>query len=69
MKNSPEFDAIKEYLDDDIVKKFEEVVDGGFGKKYTINFLNSATSALTATNIQLIRVLREAFSRGFIVKK
>lgn len=70
MKNiNEEFETVKPYLDKDIIDRFEEIVEGSYGKeKYPRNYVVTA-SALVATNIQLIRCLKEAFSRGFIVKE
>lgn len=67
-ENTKEFDAVKKFLDADIVETFEEIVDDKWDGPRPRNFW-VANSALVATNLQLIRVLREAFSRGFIVQK
>lgn len=67
MKNSEDFESVKKFLDDDIVSHFEEVVKFG-NEDYRRNQL-VASPALVASNLQLIRVLKESFGRGFVVKQ
>jgi len=66
--NTKEFESVKPFLDKDIIEIMEEKIADTDGILYPRNYFIYA-SALVSTNIQLIRILKEAFSRGFIVQK
>lgn len=63
-----ELEIINKFLDPDITSFFEEKVKDSDGTEYPRAYFISSP-ALVASNLQLIKVLKEAFSRGFVVKK
>lgn len=65
---SHEFEAVMKFVDQDIKDEFNRRVKGADGIEYPMSHYVSFP-ALTAATIQLARVIREGFSRGFVVKE